>query len=107
MDTQAKEQQGMKHMAVVLMTIAKERRRLLNWLCPVIVSPEEDQELRRSLATRGTGQWVFEHQAYKEWIEEPESFLWLHGPSKTLSNYANIAVGSGKSFLAFDILVKL
>jgi hypothetical protein len=63
------------------MKVADEETELYEWLCPSAIDPEEQQELRRAERTIETGKWIFKHPTYDQWLNEPSSFLWLHGQS--------------------------
>jgi hypothetical protein len=66
---------------------------VLEWLCPSNINPKEDQDLRRELFTKNTGNWIFKHEAYREWHAKPASFLWLRGQSKMPLDIADTVSG--------------
>jgi len=55
---------------------------ILNKFCMPSIEPIKDQKRRKSLLTKGTGEWIFEHECYKVWSKTPGSFLWINGHGK-------------------------
>ncbi|KAL8831739.1 MAG: hypothetical protein Q9170_005169 [Blastenia crenularia] len=60
-------------------------RKIDQWLDPVNV--EINHEAAVKLRHQGTGEWFLKGDAFKEWLQEDNSFLWLHaipGAGKTV-----------------------
>ena len=60
---------------------SSERLKLLEWISDIRY--EENHFFARQGRTRGTGQWLLQHEKYREWRESSASMiLWLHGDRK-------------------------
>jgi hypothetical protein len=68
--------------------------KIRNWLAPP--DPSTNLNQARRLRYQGTGQWFLESEAYSEWKNEENSFLWLNG-----------IPGCGKTVLSSTIIVDL
>jgi hypothetical protein len=53
------------------------RNKIIKWLSPT--DPRTNQEAARKKHEIHTGKWFTEGLAYTAWLEQPNSFLWLHG----------------------------
>jgi hypothetical protein len=57
--------------------------KLLAWVGPARINPQEDQQLRLEQCTKNTAEWIFndEFGKYQTWKTERGWFLWIHGDS--------------------------
>jgi hypothetical protein len=92
-------------LGLFLFVTATRVEAIFDWLCPSNIIPEEEQDAKSRLRTKGTAMWVLDNEVYREWKTPPSDYpefgklLWLQGPS----NIPQICgtnfdlVGSGKS----------
>jgi len=60
--------------------------KILDQLCMPTIDPIKDQKKRKSLLTKGTGEWIFTNESYKFWSQTRGStFLWMNGHGKCCS----------------------
>ena len=83
-----------------------ELQRLLEWLTELDF--QETHELIASKRFKGTCQWLFEHEKFKEWYRDgTDPILWCHGKGvlfwfrleKGLLANLYLKAGSGKSIV--------
>lgn len=67
----------------MLITLAKERKKFLDWLCSSDVNPKHSKVLE---ATENTGKWIFSNQAYEKWLSSTGSVLWIRGKGTTFTH---------------------
>ena len=52
-----------------------------------------DPSTNHNIATKkhlsNTGSWLLNHHKYLDWKEKPNSFMWIHGICKHISNSRN------------------
>ncbi|KAF2220909.1 hypothetical protein BDZ85DRAFT_251468 [Elsinoe ampelina] len=69
-----------------------------NTLQAWLSAPDSSSDIHRLLNERCTGtcSWIFEQHLYKKWLQDSDSFLWVHG-----------LPGSGKSVLMSSIITEI
>jgi hypothetical protein len=81
-------------------TKIEEWERVLEWICPESINPEEYHGQLRELVTKETGTWIFQNPSFQQWLNTRGSFLWLQGQSiAPLHLFLIFIVGSGKTVL--------
>lgn len=72
-------------------TKIEEWERVLEWICPESINPEEYHVQLWELVTKETGSWIFQNPSFQQWLNTPGSFLWLQGqsvaPLSPISNF--------------------
>ncbi|PYI02479.1 hypothetical protein BO78DRAFT_410609 [Aspergillus sclerotiicarbonarius CBS 121057] len=94
----------MHDVAKIDMTLSTEiRTQLLEWLFPSgkdAPSESKHRKLRSAIVTKQgrhtAGKWLLQRQDYQDWVNHPQSLLWLYGES-----------GCGKSSLCSTIIEQL
>lgn len=71
-----------------------KRQQLIAWLSPLPYNNKQSQTSDRRQT--GTGDWLFEQQAYKSWEDGQVNALWIYG-----------IPGSGKTFLTSKVIDRL
>ncbi|KAI0903784.1 ankyrin repeat-containing domain protein [Ustulina deusta] len=71
--------------------LKEKRGALLRWF--KTSNPEQNHLTSRESHEPGTGQWIFENAAFKTWVNDSGSLLWLHG-----------IPGAGKTILCSTII---
>ncbi|PMD13353.1 hypothetical protein NA56DRAFT_424133 [Hyaloscypha hepaticicola] len=71
--------------------IKATKSEIIKWLAPV--DPRANQEAARKKHEEQTGRWFTEGENFSNWLEQPNSLLWLHG-----------IPGSGKTILCSEII---
>ena len=61
-----------------------EVQRIYKWLSPV--DPAVAHRAAQKLHLGGTGQWIFDHPAWKEWASSKRGLLWLKGIREWISH---------------------
>lgn len=73
-------------------TKIEEWERVLEWVCPESIDPDEYHGQLREVVTKETGSWIFDHPSFQQWLDTRGSFLWLQGqsivPLSTISNFS-------------------
>lgn len=72
----------------------KKVKRISEWLLSPVLSTNHNKALQQR--QKGTGSWLIENSAFKNWISKPTAFLWLHG-----------IPGCGKTILSSTIIEHL
>lgn len=68
----------------------EKEKRLLNWLRPEEVDPNQNYEAALLSRQPLTGKWFLDSDIFKTWFEaEKPSFLWLHAIRKYISGMRN------------------
>jgi hypothetical protein len=58
-------------------SIDQESQKIVAWLSPLNFWVKQDDTLSRK--QEGTGQWLFEHPAFKGWLDGTDRTLWCPG----------------------------
>lgn len=58
-------------------SIDQESQKIVAWLSPLNFWAKQDDTLSRK--QEGTGQWLFEHPAFKGWLDGTDRTLWCPG----------------------------
>ncbi|KAL6792822.1 ankyrin repeat-containing domain protein [Trichoderma sp. SZMC 28012] len=70
----------------------RNQQELLDWLCDI--DPSDMYNAARKRHKAGTSEWLIKENAqFASWVQNPSSFLWLHGKA-----------GSGKSVLSSSVI---
>ncbi|KAL4876756.1 ankyrin repeat-containing domain protein [Aspergillus karnatakaensis] len=82
---------------------------LNQWLAPINVAANHNSAVK--LRQAGTGAWFVDGAAFRTWLGEENSFLWLHAiresPTSTrkgVSDLTSAIAGAGKTILASTII---
>ncbi|KAI5245962.1 Pfs, NACHT and ankyrin domain protein, partial [Aureobasidium subglaciale] len=88
----------------------KQMSRILKWLAPSDPSTNYNKALQ--LRHEGTGHWFIYGEAFKQWRQQPNSFLWLYGipgcgetvlSSTIIENLKQQTTGQTLLYFFFDI----
>ena len=74
--------------------LGREAKIVLDWLS--VVNPAHNHQVARGLWQEGTGRWIFDIPEYTEWVDSPNSALWIYG-----------IPGAGKTILSSLIIEEL
>jgi hypothetical protein len=61
----------------------KEREGIDAWLCPTVPAVEDNYHIALKTRQSGTGTWLIESTAFKDWLSTSENILWIHGLRKS------------------------
>lgn len=76
----------------------ESRRRIVGWLSKGVPSPSKEHNLAREKHEETTGSWLIESDDFKNWLSQPNSFLWLNGGGKFCNPWLSASIDSGCSW---------